>query len=109
MNIFKEYVQYLKDNPKGYWFKRKLYGWGWTPARWQGWAVLALFIALMVWNFFRIDSNSHSVSDTLLNFIPETAVLVLILIAICAATGERPKWMWGPDSSKSDSGPNSPH
>jgi hypothetical protein len=34
MKLFKEYTDYLKDNPQGYWFKRKLYGWGWTPARW---------------------------------------------------------------------------
>lgn len=26
MNYFKKYKEYLKDNPKGYWFKRKLYG-----------------------------------------------------------------------------------
>ena len=30
--MIKEYIAYLKDNPQGYWFKARLYGWGWAPA-----------------------------------------------------------------------------
>ena len=93
--MFKEYLAYLKDNPERYWFKAKLYGWGWTPARWPGWVVLIMFIALIVFNFIRIDRHSHSVSDTLINFVPETIILGLILIAICWQTGEKPRWNWG--------------
>ena len=29
--MLKQYIAYLKDNPQGYWFKAKLYGWGWVP------------------------------------------------------------------------------
>ena len=49
--MYKEIIKYLKDNPKGYWFKSKLYGYGWTPAKWQGWLVLFLFLALifLIW------------------------------------------------------------
>ncbi len=75
-----------------YWFKAKKYGWGWMPATWQGWVVLSLFVALVVINFFRIDAHSHSASDTLINFIPETVLLTLLLIVICYKTGEKPKW-----------------
>jgi hypothetical protein len=101
MNLFKEYINYLKDNPEGYWFKRKIWGWGWTPARWQGWVTLLVFVAILVWNAYRIDSMSHSASDTLINFIPQTVVLTLILIFICYKTGEKPKWQWGiPDIKK---------
>lgn len=98
MNLLKEYINYLKDNPKGHWFKRKLYGWGWTPATWQGWLILFIFIALITLNAFRIDFNSHSVSDTLINFIPQTIILMLLLICICWKTGEKPRWQWGPDN-----------
>ena len=93
--MFKEYVEYLKDNPKGLWFKRKLYGWGWVPVRWQGWVVIILFVVITIWNFQRIDAVQHSGSDTLINFIPQTFILVLILLAICWKKGESPKWMWG--------------
>lgn len=92
----KEYFASIKNNPRGYWFKAKRYGWGWVPAHWQGWAVLVAFIALVVMNFFRIDAQSHSVSDTLINVVPQTIVLALLLIAICWKTGERPRWQWGP-------------
>jgi hypothetical protein len=95
MNLFSRYIRYLKDNPERYWFKRKVYGWGWTPATWQGWLTLAIFVALIVLNFERIDGASHSVSDTLINVVPETGVLALILIAVCYLTGEPPRWQWG--------------
>ena len=93
--MIKEYIEYLKDNPKGYWFKAKLYGWGWAPARWQGWVVLIIFLVFTVNNFFRIDSRSHSGSDTLINFVPQTVVSVLVLIVIFWKKGERPRWQWG--------------
>lgn len=93
--MFQNYIAYIKDNPKGYWFRAKLYGWGWTPARWQGWVTLLVFIALVVLNFWRIDRHSHSASDTLINFLPQTVVLILLLIAVCYWKGEKPRWQWG--------------
>ena len=33
--MFKNYLDYIRDNPKGYWFKRKPFGYGWTPVKWQ--------------------------------------------------------------------------
>lgn len=73
-----------------YWFKRKTYGWGWMPATWQGWICIFVFVVLVTLNFYRIDSASHSASDTLINFVPETAVLAAILVLICWKTGEKP-------------------
>ena len=46
-------------------------------------AVLAVFIALITLNTFRIDSNSHSVSDTLINVVPQTIIFVVLLIWVC--------------------------
>ncbi len=77
------------------WFKTKMYGWGWTPAAWQGWLILVGFVAIVVWNFFRIDAQSHSNSDTLRPFIIQTVTLTLILIWVCEKTGEKPRWKWG--------------
>jgi amino acid transporter len=93
--MLNEYRAYLRDNPHGYWFKAKRYGWGWVPATWQGWLVLALYIAIVVANFLRIDASSHSVSDTLINFVPQTILLMLVLIGICYITGERLASPWG--------------
>jgi len=40
MQFFNDYIEYVRDNPRRYWFKRKLFGWGWTPVTRQGWAVV---------------------------------------------------------------------
>ena len=93
--MFKQYIDYLKDNPQGYWFKRKLYGWGWVPVKWQGWLVLLVFVVVLVWDTIRLNSSQHSVSDFLINLVPQAFILFVILIAICYLTGERPKWQWG--------------
>jgi hypothetical protein len=83
------------DSQRTYWFRAKSYGWGWVPATWQGWVILIAFIALIVGNVYRIDSRSHSASDTLIQAVPESIFLILILIGICWRTGERPQWRWG--------------
>lgn len=98
--MLKEYIAYFKDNPKGYWFKAKLFGWGWTPVKWQGWLASFVFIALVVWDFNRIDSTSHSSSDTLINFIPQLLILLVALILICIKKGEKTRWQWGPPKKK---------
>ncbi|MEP7166392.1 MAG: hypothetical protein ABI758_00255 [Candidatus Woesebacteria bacterium] len=85
---------------KKLWFKRKTYGYGWTPASWQGWLVVAVFVLCTVWNFMRIDALSHSGSDTLLNFVPQTVVSAFVLVAICLFTGETPRWQWGEKTKK---------
>ena len=94
MNIFKEYIAYIKDNPEGYWFKRKLYGWGWAPATWQGWLILALYIVAIVAFALTIDNDSPP-REIVFTFVFPVVVLTLLLIRICYRTGEKPKWMWG--------------
>lgn len=79
---------------KKLWFKAKNYGWGWYPSSWQGWLVLIIFIVFQVWNAIRIDAMQHSASDTLINFIPQTIIAVVVLIYICYKTGEKPEWRW---------------
>ncbi|MCF7815784.1 MAG: hypothetical protein K9M10_02590 [Candidatus Pacebacteria bacterium] len=94
-DFLKKHLAYMQDNPEGYWFKRKLYGWGWTPATREGWGVTLLWIAVVLGDFIRIDRNSHSESDTLIAFAPHAVILIVILIVICYKKGESPKWQWG--------------
>ena len=83
---------------KHIWFKRKTFGWGWTPATWQGWIILAVYIYLLVLLFRSIDATSHSDSDTLIAFALPFIVLTLALMGICRLFGEKPRWSWGDDS-----------
>jgi len=71
------------------WFKAKRYGYGWYPSSWQGLLITITFLLLVLSSFFFIDKNSHSVSDTLINFIPLTIILALILFLI--AYSQRPQ------------------
>jgi hypothetical protein len=95
----KEYMKaqsdYLHDNPNNYWFKAKLYGWGWTPVRWEGWAVIAIFLVLILAVASRVDENAQP-KDIVWTFFVPLGSLVALLIAICYAKGERPRWQWGP-------------
>lgn len=98
--MIKRYVDYLKDNPQGYWFKRKLYGWGWVPVRWQGWAVLALYIGVVVYLFRGAAFEAHVGFNTLVIFNVPFLVATAILFLICYKKGERPRWHWGFDDSE---------
>jgi hypothetical protein len=44
--------------------------------------LVILFIVLCVLNFIRIDSVSHSASDTLRPFIIQTVILTLLLLPV---------------------------
>jgi len=80
------------------WFKAKRYGWGWYPSTWQGWLILAVFVAALTWNAFRFGNGSQTTSDLWYGFIPQTLLMVLVLLAICWYTGEKPRWRWGKDT-----------
>lgn len=48
------------------WFSRK--GIVFLPSSLFAWIILLVALAYLVWAFLDIDSRSHSVSDTLINF-----------------------------------------
>lgn len=80
------------DKLPSYWFPVKRYGWGWgPPVRWQGWGVLAGYVALLFGGFSYYDLHT----DMLILLIYAGAATA-ILIAVVAAKGERPvRWRWG--------------
>lgn len=93
--MFKRYIDYVKNNPEGLWFKRKMYGWGWTPVRWQGWAIIFVYVAALFVVMKDVDKTSHSVSDTLIRFFAPFIIATAILVYICYKKGEKPRWQWG--------------
>jgi len=74
-----------------YWFPAKRYGWGWGPPRtWQGWLVLAAFFALLVAGAVVLLPGGQPGY-----FVAYTALLCIVLVAVCYLTGEPPAWRWG--------------
>lgn len=93
-HLWNEYVAYLKDNPKGYWFKRKLYGWGWTPAKPAGWAVIGLYL-FSILGLVVYAEKTGCVEEEPFRFVALVVVATILLIVIAWRTGEPPKWQWG--------------
>ncbi len=94
MNIFSRYIAYLKDNQEGYWFKRKIFGWGWTPATWQGWLVTLVFLGAVILFALTIDESSSGKEMVFTFFLP-VAILTSAFLRIAYKRGEKPKWQWG--------------
>lgn len=80
---------------KKYWFKPKRF-WGifaaYYPVSGEGWVVVLLVLAALVWQFGAVDVNLHSASDTLLNFVPRAAIIFIIFDIISRITGVYPSW-----------------
>lgn len=96
--MIKEYGEYLKDNPEGYWFKRKLYGWGWVPAKRQGWLIIGLFLIYIGWTAkgFAKHAEAQAVADgEVTSFMLRIALGLAVLLAVCYYKGEKPRWQWG--------------
>ena len=73
---------------KNLWFKRKKYGYGWTPVTRQGWAVIIAWIIL----FYLLITQTSDVWFVKLT----TAIFMIgILIYISYKKGEKPRWQWG--------------
>ena len=70
------------------WFKRKKYGWGWTPSTWEGWLVITIWIFVFILEFSKKD-----------NSLPKNIIFILmmigLLIYISYKKGETPRWQWG--------------
>lgn len=78
-----------------YWFAAKRYGWGWgLPSAWQGWVVFVGYVAL-VFVGARVFPPKRGDGS----FMIYTLVLSGVLLAICIAKGEPPRWRWGKDGT----------
>lgn len=79
---------------KTLWFKRKTYGYGWTPATWQGWVIVVTYIVLvgLIANRGKFYTDR---ADVLGGIVIPIVLLTAALIATSVLKGERPRWQWG--------------
>lgn len=77
-------------NKKEIWFKRKLYGWGWTPCTWQGWIITLMFILFLVY-----IATEFLVVGRFVEYFVLLGISIALLMYICYKKGEKPRWSWG--------------
>ena len=73
------------------WFKNKTYGYGWFPATWEGWLITVGFLIAIIGNSLTIKNSEQALTV----FLPETVLMVILLLVITYLTGEKPRWIWG--------------
>ena len=70
------------------WFTRK--GIFYLPVSAIGWVILVIAFLYAIYTFADIDSQSHSVSDTLINFVFNLLIIGLVYTLIAFFTEKRP-------------------
>lgn len=80
----------------GYWFKRRRYGFGWIPVTWQGWAVLGVYLVVVIGGATTLvgvpEANQARELGFFLTFV---ALATVGLIRIAIWKGPRARWRWG--------------
>lgn len=82
------------------WFRRKTYGWGWTPITWQGWAVTFVFILIPLLVKFIVKSLDYSKSIQNFSLLATLPLIIVGLTVVCLRYGEKPRWQWGVKTTK---------
>ena len=70
------------------WFVNKTYGYGWTPATWEGWLVLLIWLIIFI-------PLTLTIKDNWILGLSGVFLLTGLLIYICYKKGEKPHWQWG--------------
>lgn len=79
------------EKDKQYWFPAKRYGWGWgAPCAWQGWVVFAIWLGVAI-------TGAILLAKQIGVFIGFMVVMSAIMLGVCWAKGEPPRWRWGKD------------
>ena len=79
------------NDDSGFWFPAKRYGWGWgPPVKWQGWLVIAVYVAAILFICVRFPPNRDIAA-----FLVLVVLTTLGMVFVCWWKGEPPKWRWG--------------
>ena len=94
MKFITKHVAYSKDNPEGYWFKRKLYGVGWVPAKTAGWVTLGIYVGFVL-GIVLLMPPQASDKEAVAHIIGPVIGATILLLVVTWKTGEPLKWQWG--------------
>lgn len=89
------------DTDRMYWFKRRRYGYGWTPVTWQGWLTVLLFLAAVVFGAVVLlnDTPKNTLSAGTFAYLILLGIATALAVGISLMKGPKPKWRWGSKST----------
>ena len=84
-------------NGNRYWFKRRRYGYGWTPVTLQGWLVVVVAVIIILLAALVILPAKPAQLSLLQATIFSLVLLsvIMMLIGISFMKGPSPRWRWG--------------
>ncbi|USN96268.1 MAG: hypothetical protein H6797_04300 [Candidatus Nomurabacteria bacterium] len=87
----------IQKQSKKYWFKRKRYGWGWTPVTLQGWLIIAALFAVVITAGITVlpPKPEQPTASQLVLFIGIVVADIVAVMLITSAKGPAPRWRWG--------------
>lgn len=82
------------------WFKRRRFGYGWTPSTWEGWAVLGVYLLIVLIPAFILkDAHSNSANKEAFFYLGYVLIATGCLLLITYKKGPKPKWRLGKKST----------
>lgn len=81
---------------KKYWFKRRLYGYGWVPVTWQGTVITVVpLLAIIGLTYLYLTDEGDPTPRGTFCYLATIVLLVGVLVGLSYLTGPKPKWRWG--------------
>jgi predicted membrane channel-forming protein YqfA (hemolysin III family) len=78
------------------WFKRRRYGWGWTPVKWQGWIPIVGFFTVVIGGLLYLPFGDEEVTvQAVVAYLIYVALASVLLIVVGYQRGPEPRWRWG--------------
>lgn len=78
-----------------YWFKRRRYGYGWTPVTWQGWTVVISWLLFIIVMSIVVLDDAEETPEVIWSYLALVALSIVPLILLSYLKGPSPKWRWG--------------
>ncbi len=87
----------MSPSDRKYWFKRKRYGYGWTPATKEGWFSLVGLIVVMIVTGVALlkDVPEDTYQAEVGYFILLINIETLLFFWLLRNRAPKPKWRWG--------------
>jgi hypothetical protein len=74
-----------------YWFRPKRFGYGATPSTWEGWAVVAVYVVVLVGCVLAINSHKESLTS----FVTAIATMVVATVVLFVVGVQKTDGAWG--------------